>query len=444
MASLGVVCILSLLACASCGTDHGTPVRPPGERAYAEATEEARRTGPEPVEGVTEAQSSALASAANSFSVELWRSLGARDGNLAVSSGSISLALAMTWAGARGETASQMAEKLHFDDTGGLHGAAANLLARWNDPERDSYELRVANRLFGDRAFAIEKEFLALTRDRYGAGIEGLDFRGAAERSRSRINGWVAGQTRDRIRDLLPKSSIDEGTRLVLVNAVYFLGRWQAPFETEATSDAVFHRSGGEPTVRVPTMHRTGSHRYAETDELQVLELPYEGADFAMTLLLPRAVHGCSELEGQLSADQIARWIGALGYEPVEVAIPRFEIDPAEPLRLAGSLRAMGMELAFDPRAADFTGIAKASGSEDRLFIAEVFHKAFVKVDEAGTEAAAATAVDMGPTAAAPPFDEPPPPKVFRADHPFLFLIRDVRSGVILFTGRVSDPSARS
>jgi serpin B len=262
-----------------------------------------------------------------------------------------------------------------------------------------------------------------------------MDFIGAADAERARINAWVEAQTEQRIRNLLQPPHVTSATRLVLVNAVYFLGKWLHQFEGWATRDAIFHVPGNAASV--PTMHQVESFRYAEDARVQVLEMPYEGGDLAMTIALPRARDGLPAVEAALDEATLGRWATALAARDVDVYLPRFEIRDAE-IPLTEMLRAMGMSLAFDTTHADFTGIANGPTANERVAISAVVHRAFVKVDEEGTEAAAATAVAMVAGAAPPQNVEPP--VVFRADHPFLFMIRDVRSGAVLFLGRMEDP----
>jgi serpin B len=374
--------------------------------------------------------------AGSAFAVDLFRALRATSGNLTVSPASLSMALTMPWAGARGATATEMARVLHLAGTPDvvLRGVGTEL-ARWNDPKRTAYTLRVVNRLFPEKTYTLEKPFLERM-TRLGAPAELLDFRGASDASRRRINTWVAGETRDRIRDLLPPPAINAETRLVLVNALYLLADWLSPFTREATRPVPFHSPQGSRPV--PTMHQVGHFGFAAADGVKLLEMPYVGGELGMTFVLPDARDGLPALEQSLEAKRLDSWIAALKPQKVVVALPKFTLDPAAPLALAPVLKGLGMRLAFDPEHADFTGIAAPRNPADRLVISDVFHKTFVKVDEKGTEAAAATAVVMQRAGAAP---DPQRPPEFRADHPFLFLVRDLRTGAILFLGRVTDPT---
>ena len=351
--------------------------------------------------------------------------------NLAFSPASLSLALAMTWAGARGETAEQMARALHLGDADGIHRSAAELVRAWNQRSGE-YELAVANRLFGDERQPIEREFLRLTQQRYQAPLETVSFQ-PPEPARQRINAWVSEQTHERIEDLIPPNGVDASTGLVLVNAVYFLGEWTAPFPHHATRDRAFSRETGG-TVSVPMMTQTGELRFAENDEVSVLELPYRGGHFAMDVILPKERRGLAAIEAELSPERVAGWLDDLSPQRVDVALPKFTFDGGT-LEMTAVFRELGMVLPFREEA-DFTGISDPEDHGSRLHIGAIFHQTFVKVDEEGTEAAAATAVAM--TRGAMP---PQATAEFHADHPFLFLLRDLRSGAVLFMGRIADPS---
>ncbi|MCB1955067.1 MAG: serpin family protein [Rhodocyclaceae bacterium] len=376
-----------------------------------------------------------LAKGSNAFAFDLYRQLRTQAGNLVLSPASISSALAMTWAGARGATASQMKAVLHLE--GGadeLLNASGRLTAMLED-ERQPIRFRIANRLFGEKTFEFENTYLDRLRAAFGAPMELLDFRIGPELARRHINGWVEKQTEARIRDLLPAHAINGDTRLVLVNAIYFLGDWETPFEPARTRSAAFWKSTSE-AIEVSTMNRVGSMSYARRDGISAVELPYQGGALSMLVVVPDAVDGLAALEASLDADSFDALIGALQPQQVWAAIPRFEIAPAESLSLADPLVALGMRDAFDREKADFTAMADPPGPDDRLSIDKVFHKAFVKVDEQGTEAAAATAVVMQRAGAAMVKRIE-----FKADRPFLFVIRDRKSGLVLFMGRVADPS---
>ncbi|WP_437756162.1 serpin family protein [Sorangium sp. So ce1389] len=401
--------------------------------ALGAATEGADVPQPSPL---SSEQARTLAANSNAFAMDLYARLRKQQGNLAVSPASISLALAMTWAGARGTTAAEMASVLHVsDDREQVLDSASRQLSDWNDRRRTEYTMRTANRLFGEQSYPFNPSFLGMTGKAFGAPLEPVDFLGAADASRARINAWVAKETNDRIKGLIPPDGVDDQTRLVLVNALYFRGSWGSAFPEQLTRPAPFFTSP-QRAKDVPTMNQEASFQYAAVDGLRLLEMRYLGGDFAMTFVLPDAKGGLDALEQRLTSDRLASWIAAATPSTVRVSIPRFEIDAGEALSLRKHLIGLGMKLAFDPNQADFTGIASPSGLNPRLFVDDVFHKVFVKVDEKGTEAAAASGVTIRAISSS----NTPPPE-FRADHPFLFFLRDLRSGMIVFMGRVSDPT---
>jgi serine protease inhibitor len=327
----------------------------------------------------------------------------------------------------------------------------------------DQYELRVANRLWGERTFAFERPFTDTLDAHYRTGaVAPADFRGDPEGARKAINTWAEEQTKGRIKDILPPRSVTSDTRLVLANAVYFLGQWAEPFDPKLTKDAPFAAVDGSE-AKVPTMRghlkgaryaafngdgsvfdtpmtvaRGGGSRsspYPGPDGFLAAELPYKGGDLSMMLLVPQSRDGLERLEGQLSEANLSAWTAALKTRETEVALPRFRVETGYELKQA--LKDMGVNRAFDAASADFSGIHSGPTAQDRLFIGLVLHKAFVAVDEKGTEAAAVTAVvkDLG----GPP--HVPFVPVVRADRPFLFLVRDAKTGTVLFLGRVTDPS---
>lgn len=365
------------------------------------------------------------------FAADLWRRMASQNGNLAVSPASVWVALGMTYGGARGQTATEMQSALHFGlPDPELHEAFASQLAAWRAADSPGAALKVANRLFGERSSHFEPAFLALTRDRYGAPLEPVDFIGAADASRVRINDWVAGRTNDRIRDLIPEGALDDTTRLVLTNAVWFKGKWLHEFDADATRPGAFRIAPGR-TVQVPLMAQSGDFAMGASDGASVLELPYQGDRLVMDVVLPDDADGLSALESRLDGATLARLLAApRPAGEVDVTLPRFRIAGAT-VALNDPLAAMGMPTAFDEQAADFSGMS----TEERLHISRVLHKTFVEVNEEGTEAAAATAVVMAIESAAMS-------RSFRADHPFLFIIRDKVSGSLLFLGRVADPAS--
>jgi serpin B len=368
----------------------------------------------------------------NAFAVELYGQLRNRGGNLFFSPESISTALAMTYAGARGDTAAEMARTLHFTlPPERLHPAMGSVLNDLNAPHV-GYLLSVANAIWADKDYAFLDGFLKLTARDYGAGFNHADFKSAPEAARLTINQWVAQKTGDKIRDLLQPGTVDPLTRMVLTNAIYFKGYWAAPFKKEQTEDDEFHLSPAQ-SVQVPLMHRVDEFNYFNGGSFQALEIPYKGYELSMIVFLPNDVSGLPAFEQSLTASSVQQWLSQLRpASKVIVTFPRFKVT--QQFELQGALGAMGMTKAFEKGEADFSGM---TGNRE-LFISAVIHKAFVDVNEEGTEAAAATAVEMLEMARQGP--PKPPPIVFCADHPFVFLIRDNRSGGILFMGRVADP----
>jgi len=348
-------------------------------------------------------------------------------GNLFFSPYSISTALAMTWAGARGLTEKQMAEVLHFTlPQAQLHKAFGSLEKQLNEAgEEGGYELSVANALWGQAGYNFLEEFLELTERSYGAGLREVDFAKKTEEARLIINSWVEEKTQEKIKDLIKPGVLDRFTQLVLTNAIYFKGDWLNQFDKKRTRDEPFKLKRREQ-VKVPMMHIKEKFKYWADDRLQVLKLPYEGEELSMIVLLPNQIDGLADIEKSLTIEKLDDWTRDLRKQEVMVTLPKFTMTTR--FELADYLKKMGMPNAFGE--ADFSGMT----GDKSLFISAVIHKAFVAVDEEGTEAAAATAVVMRKTSV------PAPPKVFRADHPFIFIIRDNRSGSILFMGRVMNP----
>lgn len=389
----------------------------------------------EPIDDV--AAAAKLATASNAFALDLWKTQRATRGNLAMSPTSLTGALAMTWGGAKGKTETQMRKALHLQDSTNLVAAGWRNLSRGlQDPSR-RLKLRIVNRLFGEQSFEFERSFLNLSDAGFGAPLEKVDFVTSAEAQRTHINDWVSKQTESRIKDLLASNTIDSNTKLVLVNAIYFLADWASPFAREQTRDESFIVDK-TTTKNVATMHQRGTLRMTKSGKASVLELPYQGDDTAMWIVLPDAANGLAAVEAGLSAKQIASWNANFKPEQISVSLPKFEVNPTASLMLNEPLKKLGIKDAFDQKKANFEGMNKSTNPNQRLFIAAVVHKAFVKVDEKGTEAAAATAVVMASRGAMPM-----PATKFQADHPFLFLIVDKKTGLVLFMGRVVDPSQK-
>ncbi len=406
------------------------PGAEPGPVAAAAAAAEkpaAKPAGRKPAPAKDKAE---VVREANAFAFDLYARLkdekDQRGKNIFCSPFSISSALAMTYAGAMGNTAAEMAKVMHFDlKEQQLHPAFADLTDNLNRRGRKgAFKLAVANRLWGQKQYGFLPGFLHLNRLYYGAGVERLDFVKDPDGSRKIINAWVEKQTQDKIKDLLKPPHITRDTRLVLTNAIYFKGDWARQFDKKRTYDVRFQVSA-DKKVKAPLMNQTARFPYMQGAGFQALELAYKGDELAMVVLLPARKSNLAALEKKLNAKSLNAWLGKLREQKVIVGLPRFKVT--WDLDLKKTLISMGMIDAFG--AADFSGM---TGTRD-LFISAVVHKAFVAVDEEGTEAAAATAVVMGRTSL-------PRYPVFRADRPFVFLIRDRKTGSILFLGRVVNP----
>lgn len=380
-----------------------------------------------------------FAEADHEFGLALYARLRQKPGNLFFSPFSIRTAFGMAYAGARGQTATQMSRALHFGSSAqALHETLGRIIRRLNAPAADTYELAVANSLWAQEGAPLQKEFLDLVTRHYGSSIHPVDFLHSAEAARQAINRWVEDRTKQRIRDLIPPRGVDQGTRLVLANAVYFKGLWELQFPKAATRDEPFYLEDGR-SVQTPLMHQLKEVRYARGDGFQAVDLGYRGGDLSMLVLLPDKKDGLGDLETKLSARLLDTCISNMAVREVKVFLPRFTLT--WDALMTTPLRELGMPLAFTPGQADFSGInGVAPPQENALYISAVFHKAFIEVNEKGTEAAAATAITMAPTAAMVP-SKPPAIPIFRADHPFLFAIRDHKSGAILFLGRMADPT---
>jgi serpin B len=418
---LFIFLILALLAACS--------PTPAGDFNVAKSTK-ARITEPQ----VDPTDLARLVQGNNEFALELYQQLRGEDGNLIYSPYSVSQALAMTYAGARGETESQMAAALHFllPQTG-LH-PAFNALSLELDRRADvgmdqaegAFRLRIANALWGQKEYTFLPEFLDSLAENYAAGLSLLDFMKDPEAARILINQWVFDQTEEKIKDLLPTGSITPDTRLVLTNAIYFKAAWNTKFEDSRTSQQPFYKLDGSQ-VEAQMMGVQQRFRYLAGEGYQLVELPYVGNEMVMTLLVPDSGN-FSAIEQSLSAAWLEDAHSRMGSFQVNLGLPKFQFEAS--FSLSEILKAMGMPAAFDD--ADFSGMTGTRG----LAISEVIHKAFIAVDEEGTEAAAATAVIMVEAMAMP--EEP---VRLTIDRPFIFLIRDRTTGTILFIGRVLEPS---
>jgi serpin B len=417
-------------------TPNDNPTGEPAPDAGFEVAQSARSRDLKPVVGQDDW--AALVKGNNQFAFDLLHAVESDEGNLVYSPYSVSLALAMTYAGARGETARQMADTLHFTlPQERLHPAFnaldLGLEGQSSDDEEAGLRLNIANALWGQRDYPFEQAYLNTLGENYGAGLILLDFIGAPDASRVTINDWVSEQTEERIEDLLPEGTINTDTRLVLTNAIYFYGAWASPFEEAATVDDLFYLlNGGEVTV--PMMNQTAEFGYLDGDGFQAVSLPYEGDQMALLVMLPDEGQ-FDTFAGGLDAERLAAIQDGLQTKEVVLSLPRFEYG-AE-FNLSDTLAGMGMPLAFDYAQADFSGMVSQDDLPN-LYISDVIHKAFVKVDEQGTEAAAATGVVVGVLSAPLPEEQ----VVMRVDRPFFFAIVNQESESILFVGRVLDPSA--
>ncbi len=393
-------------------------------------SEKQRETAPD----VAQTDMATLSKGNSEFAFDLYHELAAEDGNLFYSPYSISMALAMTYAGARGETEDQMADTLRFilpqqELHQAFNGLDIELNQRGEGAEgKDGKEFRmnVVNAIWGQKDYKFLPGFLDVLAENYGAGLRLLDFVSQPEESRITINDWVSDKTEERIKDLIPQGAIDSLTRLVLTNAIYFNAAWLHPFEASATSDASFYLVDGSE-VTVTMMRQTRGFDYTEEDGYQAVELSYDGGELSMVIILPDSGR-FEEFETTVDNELVNEIIAGMKGEQIALTMPKFEFDSS--FGLVETLAEMGMPIAFTT-GADFSGM---TGNKD-LFIGDVIHKAFVSVDEAGTEAAAATAVVMEMTAM------PQPPMEVSIDRPFIFLIRDIETGTALFIGRVMDPS---
>ncbi|TNF33256.1 MAG: serpin family protein [Deltaproteobacteria bacterium] len=424
--ALVVATPLALAAGCDDGATNGDPADTPLNVAKS-ALE--RDTSPD----VPAADLAAAVAGNNAFALDLYREFAGEDGNLVLSPHSVSVALAMTYAGAAGNTATEMADALHFDlPQAQLHPAFNALdLALSSRGEGaqgadgQPFRLRVVNAAWAQHDYSFLDSYLDALALNYGAGVRLMDFATAPDPSRLTINAWVSEQTETRIPNLLPEGSITSLTRLVLTNAVYFNAAWETQFDEDATASATFHAPDGD--VQVPTMTHTETHAYAAGDGWTAAELRYDGGEVAMLIVMPDDL---ATFEAGFDAAALTAIDDQLGMTRIDLHLPKFEYRKAT--SMVAPLGALGIADAFTAGAADFSGM---NGGHD-LYITGVLHEAFIKLDEHGTEAAAATAVVVGTTSI------PPDPITVRFDQPFLYLIRDVETGAILFVGRVVNPAS--
>jgi serpin B len=379
--------------------------------------------------GHTARQELAAAAAANrDFGLALYKRLAAKPGNVFISPISLAGAFGPVTAGARGETRAAIGKVLRFpSDDAALHRGLGGLL-RGLESDKDGARVAIANGLWLMKGIPVKPAFVTVAKDSYDAEVESLDFRDGAAAAK-RINAWVGRKTNERIRNLIAPDSLDEMTRAVVTNAVHFLGDWTVPFNASLTRPQPFHLESGK-TRDVPMMYSRRAHRLVDAGPMQLLDLPYKGGRMTMVAVLPKRRLGLSAMESGLTGAQVGEWLKRLdSAEPADaiVYLPKVKVEAG--YELNEPLKAMGMAIAFDPKRANFRGIVE----REQLFISQVVHKTFLRIDEKGTEAGAATGIEIEAESA---------PPEFRADHPFLVLIRDKQTGAVLFIGRIADPAA--
>ncbi|OJJ20309.1 hypothetical protein BKI52_17750 [marine bacterium AO1-C] len=370
----------------------------------------------------------------NQFAIELYKQLTkGQNTNFFASPYSISSALAMTYAGAQNTTATEMAKVLRFTPDN-LHQDYKMLSDHFKSINRKGLELKIANALWGEKSYPFLPDYLSLNQKYYQAKIESLNFKQYPERSRLIINKWVENKTKNKIKNLIPKGLVDKKTRLVLTNAIYFKGDWEYEFLKRNTKKMAFI-AGKQRFPAIKFMYMQRKFRYTENKQLQAIEIPYKGRKMSLLILLPKDKNGLARLEQKLNAKEYQDLIERMYRTKVQLTLPRFKMTINT--RLSSTLKQLGMKQAFSNQA-NFSKMAKNA----QLKISEIVHKAFVEVNEQGTEAAAATAVIIAPSGSAP--GRTYPPKIFKADHPFMFIIKDNKTNSILFIGKLENPKQAS
>jgi len=365
----------------------------------------------------------------NAFGFDLYHKFKGERGNLFFSPYSISTALAMTYEGAKGQTAKEMQTVLHLpDDKQKIRSGFVNIYNELNK-EGKSYKLTTANALWAQKDYPFINEYFKVVDEYYNGRVTNLDFKTDTENSRVTINNWIEDKTNDKIKDLIPVGMLSPMTRLVLTNAIYFRADWSDQFRAEDTRDGQFKLHSGQ-NVDVRMMHKTNHYNYGETNNLQILEMDYLGNDLSMLIILPKE-NNITQIENIFNKEKLDDWKNDMGKEKVRIALPKFKFKTK--YFMTDTLKEMGMPTAFKWPGSDFTGMSPTN----ELYIDEVIHQTFVEVAEYGTEAAAATAVLMKAGAAL----QQEQPKIFNANHPFIFIIQQKDSGNILFMGRMSDPT---
>jgi serpin B len=367
----------------------------------------------------------------NTFAFELFAKVGGENDNKFISPFSISAALAMTYAGAKTETEKQMSNVLHFSlDQKSFHKEFKTLIDSLLKLSKKGLELKIANSLWIQKDYIFLKEYLDFANTYYKSGVKKTDFKNQTEKSRQEINKWVELQTNNKIKQLIKPNILNKLTRLVLVNAIYFNGTWDNPFDKQFTVTGDFY-TAGKTSVKVPFMNRADQYMYYENDLFQLVDIPYKNQAISMIIMLPKKQDGLADLENYLNWKKFDEVSKSLLYEKVNIYLPKFEMTCE--FELKEVLSAMGMPVPFCLEA-DFSGI---TGTKD-LMIDKVIHKTFINVNETGTEVAGSTAVVLIEKSGLPK-----KPIEFKADHPFVFAIKDNVNNCILFLGRVSNPAVK-
>jgi len=442
-----LICAVALAGSAVYMSYHGSQTQPPvasptpnptvspTSSPTPDSTTNASSSVPLPTgkpRAATNAEITTAVTANNTFTFDLYNRYAGKTGNIFFSPYSITTALAMTAEGAKGQTATEMNKVLHVSQSADSQRTAAASVYNDLNASGQPFTLNTANALWAEKTYQFLSNYLTLVANYYGGKVTNLDFVGAAEASRQRINSWVAAQTHNKITNLIPQGAIDGFTRLVLTNAIYFKGTWVLQFDKKLTKKADFHVDDST-TVQADMMTLVGEKalfNYAENSDAQVLQMPYSGKKLSMVIILPKG-NSTATVEGKLNASYVSTLESTLTNQRVNVYLPSFTFKTT--YGLGDDLQALGMPTAFDASKADFSGM---DGTTD-LYIGAVVHQAFVAVDEEGTEAAAATAVMIQTSAVM----NPKPIPDFRADHPFIFLIQNDSTGEILFIGRVTNPT---
>ena len=378
-----------------------------------------------------------LAESNLTFGINMYQQLKKPNASVVFSPLGIYVALAMVNDGAEGETATQMNEVLRSARGLDIHQGIKNVNVLIKNMQKDGQvDIATAMSIWPDRDYHFLDRYLLLLKDTYGAQTETVDYKKETTREQAliKINRWVEEKTKDRIKNLISKNMLDADTRMVLVNAIYFKGNWETMFDKAATRKLPFHKDDGSD-VPADFMNRTGVFGYTEIEKAQMLEMPYKGGKITMVMVLPNSSSTIKQIEDMMSAVQLKGWILNMQYRKVEVVIPKFQLDYGAVLN--GPLESLGMKLAFDKKRADFSGMdgCNAQKCDHWLYVSKAVHKAFISVDEEGSEAAASTAVHMAELTSVGPSTP-----VFKADHPFLFIIREKENGVVLFMGKFAAP----